>query len=334
MSMRIAVIGAGSWGTTLADLLVRNGHEVRIWARETEVVESITADHVNEIFLPGRPLAPDLVASGNLADVVPGADLIVSAPPSHAVRTMGTQVAALLGAATPTVVSVSKGLEPGTHRTMTDVLQELMPDAAVVALSGPSFAQEVHDARPTAVVAAAIDPVAAERAQQAFSNRYFRVYTSSDLTGVQLGGALKNVVAIAAGLLDGLELGHNPRAALLTRGLAETARLGEALGADPLTFAGLAGMGDLILTATGSLSRNRTLGMELARGRTLAEIMAERQTVAEGVNTAKVATELATDTGVELPIASEVAQILFDDKKPQDAVQDLMERELKAERWR
>ncbi len=332
--MRIAVVGAGSWGTTLADMLVRNGHDVRLWAREAQVVESIRKNRVNSVFLPDCPLQEGIQPFEDIGEVVTGAEMVVSAAPSHAVRAVGKETAVAIGEETPTVVSVSKGLEPGTHHTMTHVLEELVPHCGVVALSGPSFAQEVFRERPTAVVAASQDMVAAERAQQTFSNSYFRVYTSSDALGVQLGGALKNVVAIAAGVLDGLELGSNPRAALITRGLAESSRLGEELGADPHTFAGLAGMGDLILTATGALSRNRSLGLELAKGRTLDEVLAERRTVAEGVNTARAAVELAHLTGVELPIATQVEQLLFHGKMPQEAIRDLMGRQLKSERWR
>ncbi len=334
MSLRIGVVGAGSWGTTLADLLARNGHDVKLWAREPEVVESIRKDRVNAVFLPDSRLEDGIEALGDIGDVVSGVELVVSAPPSHVVREIGQKIAAAVGNQTPTVVSVSKGLEPGTHYTMTHVLEELMPQCGVVALSGPSFAQEVYRGLPTALVAASPNIVAAETTQRVFSNKYFRVYTSPDALGVQLGGALKNVVAIAAGVLDGLNLGSNPRAALITRGLAETSRLGEELGADPHTFAGLAGMGDLILTATGALSRNRTLGIELAKGRALVEILAERQTVAEGINTARVAVELGEITGVELPIASEVEHVLFHGKSSHEALRDLMERELKAERWR
>ena len=232
------------------------------------------------------------------------------------------------------VVSVSKGLEPRTLATLTEVLEETLPTCSAAALSGPSFAQEVYQHQPTAVVAASRDPHAAEIVQQAFSTNYFRVYTSRDVVGVQLGGALKNVIAIASGMLEGMGLGSNPRAALITRGLAEIARLGEALGADSTTFAGLAGMGDLVLTATGQLSRNRSLGAELGRGRTLAEILSGRRTVAEGVTTAQAAVELGRRAGVELPIATEVARILFEGKPPRQAIQDLMERELKAEQWR
>ena len=332
--MRIGVVGAGSWGTTLADMLVRNGHDVRLWAREAQVVESIRKNRVNSVFLPDCPLQEGVQPFEDIGDVVTGAEMVVSAAPSHAVRAVGREMALAIGDGTPTVVSVSKGLEPRTHHTMTHVLEELLPQCGVVALSGPSFAREVFRARPTAVVVASHDVVAAERAQRTFSNSYFRVYTSPDALGVQLGGALKNVVAIAAGVLDGLDLGNNPRAALITRGLAESSRLGEELGADPHTFAGLAGMGDLILTATGALSRNRSLGLELAKGRALDEVLAERQTVAEGVNTARAAVELAHLTGVELPIATQVEQLLFHGKVPQEAIRDLMGRELKSERWR
>ncbi|MBI4420536.1 MAG: NAD(P)-dependent glycerol-3-phosphate dehydrogenase [Gemmatimonadetes bacterium] len=334
MTMHVAVIGAGSWGTTLADMLARGGHEVVLWARETEVVESIRREHVNHLFLPGCQLAPTLQVQGDIGDAVPGAQLILMVTPSHATRSATSDVARAVKDARPVAVSASKGLEPNTLHVLTDVLEEALPDCPVAALSGPSFAQEVYQRQPTAVVAASADPKAAETVQQVFSNSYFRVYTSRDVLGVQLGGALKNVVAIACGILEGMGLGYNPRAALITRGLAEMARLGEALGADPLTFAGLAGMGDLVLTATGALSRNRSLGVELGKGRTLAEILAERRTVAEGVTTAQVSVDLARRTGVELPIAAEVARVLFEGKAPRQAIRDLMERELKAEQWR
>jgi len=332
--MRVAVIGAGSWGTTLADLLARNGHTVRLWAREPEVVASIRDRHENTLFLPEARLDPALEVTGTVAEAVAGADLIVSAPPSHAVRPIAREVAGALGARRPLLVSVSKGLEPVTDQLLTHVLAEELPACEVVALSGPSFAREVFERQPTALVAAALHPAAAAAAQQAFSNSRFRVYTSGDLVGVQLGGALKNVIALAAGILVGLGLGFNTQAALITRGLAEMARLGSAMGADPMTFAGLAGMGDLLLTATGTLSRNRSLGIELAQGRRLSDILAERRSVAEGVQTARTAVDLAERHGVELPIAREVTRVLFEDKTPRQAIQDLMERTLKAEQWR
>ncbi|HXV86361.1 MAG TPA: NAD(P)H-dependent glycerol-3-phosphate dehydrogenase [Gemmatimonadales bacterium] len=331
--MNVAVVGAGSWGTTLADHLARLGHRVRIWAREAEVVDGINRAHLNPVFLPESPLPASLEASGDIRAVVTDAEMVVCVTPSHAMRRLAGEICAATSA-DPLVVSASKGLEPETLDTMTAVLQDVMPSSSIVALSGPSFAQEVYARQPTAVVAASEDAGAAERAQHTFSSPHFRVYTSSDVLGVQLGGALKNVIAIAAGILEGMGLGHNTRAALITRGLAEMIRLGEALGADPQTFAGLAGMGDLILTATGGLSRNRSLGVEIGRGRTAAEILAERRTVAEGVGTAQAAVELGRRAGVELPIAGEVARILFEHKDPRRAMADLMERDLKAERWR
>lgn len=332
--MRIAVVGGGSWGTTLADLLARKGDDVVVWAREPEVVESITREHVNAVFLPGASLAPTVRATGDLAAAVRGAEVVVSAAPSHAVRAvMGQAARALSGR--PLVVSVSKGLEPDRLTTMSSVLREQLGDGAPIAvLSGPSFAQEVFERQPTAVVAAAPDEELARRAQRVFSSGHFRVYSATDVLGVELGGALKNVIALAAGIVEGLGLGHNPRAALITRGLAEITRLGVALGAQPLTFAGLAGMGDLILTATGQLSRNRTLGVEIGRGKSLEQALAGKKSVAEGVNTARSAVALAERHGVELPIAREVSEILFRGKAPRQAIADLMERELKAEQWR
>ncbi len=331
---RVAVVGGGAWGTALADLLARKGDAVTLWAREPEVVESVNREHLNHVFLPNAPLAPGLAATGDLAAAVRGADVVVSSAPSFAVRDTMSRAARAVGKGT-LVVSVSKGLEPERLTTLCCVLAELLPPGtSLAALSGPSFAQEVYQRQPTAVVAAARDHAVAQRVQQVFSCGYFRVYSATDVTGVELGGALKNVIALAAGILDGLGLGHNTRAALLTRGLAEITRLGTALGADPATFAGLAGMGDLILTATAMLSRNYTLGVELGRGKGLAEALAGRTSVAEGVNTARAAVTLAERHGVELPIAREVAAVLFEDKPPRRAIADLMERELKAEQWR
>jgi glycerol-3-phosphate dehydrogenase (NAD(P)+) len=332
--MKIAVVGAGSWGTTLADLLARNDHDVRLWAREPEVVASINQRRENELFLPGAPLADRLEARSTVAEAVREAELVVSAPPSYAVRDLAAEIAGGVDGHRVTVASVSKGLEPRTHLLLSDVLAGALPGCPIVALSGPTFAREVYQHHPSALVAASRDRDAAERVQEVFSNGYFRVYTSDDVVGVQLGGALKNVIAVAAGILVGLELGHNSQAALITRGLAEMARLGTKMGADPLTFAGLAGLGDLILTATGELSRNRSLGIELGQGRALKDILAERRTVAEGVNTVRAAVELAEREGVELPIAREVQCILFEGKDPRQAVSALMERALKPEMWR
>jgi glycerol-3-phosphate dehydrogenase (NAD(P)+) len=328
------VVGGGAWGTVLADLLARKGAEVVLWAREPEVVDGVNREHVNHLFLPNAPLAPALRAEGDLQAAVRGAALVVSAAPSHAVRPVMVQVGPCL-ARDALVVSVSKGLEAGSEKTMSEVLAEVLPAGTpVTVVSGPSFAQEVYQQQPTAVVAAARDEALARRAQQALSSRYFRVYSHTDVLGVELAGALKNVIALAAGIVEGLGLGFNPRAALVTRGLAEITRLGVRRGADPMTFAGLAGMGDLILTATGTLSRNRTLGVELGRGRSLAEALAGKHSVAEGVDTARSAVTLGERHGVELPIAREVVAVLFHGKSPRQAVTDLMERDLKAEQWR
>jgi glycerol-3-phosphate dehydrogenase (NAD(P)+) len=330
---RIAVVGGGAWGTALADLLARKGDDVTLWAREPEVVESINHGHVNTMFLPGAALAPALRAVADLAAAVRGAEVIVSAAPSHAVRPVMMQVATALHGTPPLVVSASKGLDPDRLERPSSVLTEVLRGAPVAVLSGPSFALEVFQGQPTAVVAAAADHAVAQRAQRVFSTGYFRVYSHTDVVGVELGGALKNVIALAAGILEGLGLGYNTRAALITRGLAEITRLGVALGAHPMTFAGLAGMGDLILTATGALSRNRALGVALGEGKTLEQALAGKPAVVEGVNTARTAVALGERHGIELPIAREVANVLFENKAPRQAVTDLMERELKAEQW-
>jgi len=330
---RAAVIGAGSWGTTLANLLCDRGETVALWAYEPEVAEEINRRHRNDLFLPDAPLLPALRATTDIGDALAGAELVVSAAPSHAVRRVMAGAAPRLGAGV-VVVSASKGLEPDTHKRMTEVLAEVLPaGTAIAALSGPTFSREVYERQPTAAVSASASADTAQRAQAAISAPYFRLYTNDDVVGVELAGALKNVVAIAAGILDGLGMGNNTRAALITRGLAEIARLGAALGARPATFAGLAGMGDLLMTATGPLSRNRSLGIEIGKGRTLEEVQARRLSVAEGVGTARAAVALAAQVKVELPIAQEVARVLFEQKPARQAIGDLMERSLKSETW-
>jgi glycerol-3-phosphate dehydrogenase (NAD(P)+) len=330
---RIAVLGAGSWGTTLADLLARKGHDTRLWAYEAEVVEAINARHENPVFLPNAPLAESLRAFGDPVDAVGGADVVLSVSPSHVVRSVLRRVAGAVRPGT-LLVSATKGLDPDTLALMSQVAAEELPAVRFVALSGPSFAREVYERRPTAVVASSTEAAAAEEAQQVFATSRFRVYSNTDVVGVELGGTLKNVIAIAAGMLDGLELGNNARAALLTRGLAEIARLGVALGASPVTFAGLAGMGDLILTATGDLSRNRALGIAVAKGETYERYRERHRTVAEGANASRAATALGRRLGVELPISEQVCAILFEQRPPADAIGALMERTLKAEQWR
>jgi glycerol-3-phosphate dehydrogenase (NAD(P)+) len=329
---RIGVLGAGSWGTTLADLLARQGHEVVLWALEPEVVEQVNTGRVNQLFLPDCPLAPTLTADADARRVAAGRDLVLSVVPSHVWGTVLGGVADVIGPG-GLLVSATKGLETGTLRRMSEVAADVVPQARYVVLSGPSFAREVYQRQPTAIVAASADPEAAQVTQATFSCSHFRVYSHHDVAGVELGGALKNVIAIAAGILEGLGLGHNPKAALITRGLAEMTRLGVAFGAEPRTFAGLAGLGDLVLTATGDLSRNRSLGIALGRGQSLSDYVAAHRTVAEGVNATQAALALAARAGVELPIADRLADILFAGKPPRQAIGELMERTLKAEQW-
>lgn len=325
-----AVIGAGAWGTALADLLGRNGHPVRLWAREPDVVASIASHKENGRFLAGVRLSDRIQPTGDVREAVRGAVLVVWAVPSEHLRTVVRAVA--IDVDPDAVLAVaSKGIEPGTLRLMTDVVADEITGASVVALSGPSFAAEVAARQPTAVVAASLDELAAGVVQQAFASRQFRVYTHDDVIGVELAGALKNVMAVASGISDGLGLGFNSRAALITRGLAEMTRLGVALGAQAATFAGLAGLGDLVLTCTGPLSRNRSLGVEIGQGATLAQALAARETVAEGVVTARSALALAERAGVDMPIVRAVNRVLYEARPAREAIAELMERELRAE---
>jgi len=325
--MRASVVGAGAWGTALANVLAQNGHEVTVWAHEPDVVQDINDVHENRAFLAGCPLDGRVRATSDAREAVDGAALIVVAAPSPHVRAVIRPITPRAG----TVVAVaSKGIEHGTLALMTDVVAEEW-DAQVVALSGPSFAAEVASRQPTAVVAASADGSPAQRVQDWFSNDVFRVYTNADVVGVELGGALKNVMAVATGIAEGLAYGFNTRAALITRGLAEMARLGAALGASPATFAGLAGMGDLVLTCTGSLSRNRAVGVAIGQGMRLEDALAGKSTVAEGVNTTESASALAARHGVEMPIVEMVRRVLFERYDARRAVAELMTRDLRAE---
>ncbi|WP_298434282.1 NAD(P)H-dependent glycerol-3-phosphate dehydrogenase [Geobacter sp.] len=334
MGGKIGVIGAGSWGTTLANLLAKKGLEVTLWAYEPELVAEMREHRVNAVFLPGIALAPRLAFTNSLEEAVAGKELILLASPSQVMRGVLRQLAPLLRSGV-TLVNASKGIELDTLMTIDQVCAEVLPSEIAgrfAVLSGPSFAREVAREMPTAVVAAAADPAVASFVQRVFATPYFRVYTNADVVGVEIGGSLKNVIAVAAGISDGLGLGHNTRAALITRGLAEMTRLGVAMGADPATFAGLAGMGDLVLTCTGDLSRNRTVGMKLGQGMRLAEILGEMRMVAEGVKTAESAWRLAARLGVEMPITEKVHQVLYEDKPARQAVLELMTRDPKAER--
>lgn len=333
MKAAVGVVGAGSWGTALANLLATHDRAVRLWAHDASLAAEMARTRRNAKYLPGVPLADGVAPTADLAAAVDGAPLVVSVSPSHVVREV-------VGAAGPhlargtTVVSASKGIENDTLLRMTEVLAEVVPDdreARFAVLSGPSFAVEVARGLPTAVTVAAGDEEVAESVRVAFATPRFRVYTSSDVIGVELGGAVKNVIAIAVGIADGLEFGTNARAALVTRGLAEISRLGMALGGERLTFMGLAGLGDLVLTCTGDLSRNRTVGLRLGRGETLDEILADMEMVAEGVRTTRSVRDLAARTGVEMPIAGQVHEILYDSKDPRVVVEELMTREFKPE---
>ncbi len=333
MQEKIGVIGAGSWGTTLADLLAKKGHAVTLWAYEPELVSEMAATGINGIFLPGIRLSPGLRFTNSLEEAVAGKALLLFAVPSQLVRGVIGSVLPFIPA-DAVIVSASKGIELDSLMTVSQIYQELIPPALFgrfSVLSGPSFAREVAQDMPTAVVAAAAEADVARRVQEIFTTPFFRVYTNTDIVGVELGGAIKNVIALAAGISDGLGFGNNTRAALITRGLAEMTRLGRAMGARGETFAGLAGMGDLVLTCTGDLSRNRTVGMKLGKGMRLEEILAEMRMVAEGVKTAESARSLARKLGVDMPITEKVYSVLYDDKPAREAVVELMMRDLKAE---
>lgn len=328
--MQCAVVGAGAWGTALGDLLACNGHTVRIWALEPDVVRSINQRHENPVFLPGFQLAESLVATRDHRETLSGAQLVVYATPSQHLRSIARAGRDHV-AKTAVLAVASKGIEQTTLALMSDAVADEVEDRPVVAISGPSFAAEVAARQPTAIVAASLDGDAALIVQDALSSSTFRVYTHDDLTGVELGGALKNVMAVATGIVEGVGLGANSRAALITRGLAEMTRLGVALGAQASTFAGLAGIGDLVLTCTGALSRNRAVGVEVGKGKTLDEALAGKPTVAEGVTTTKSALALSQREGVEMPIVAMVHRILFDGHSARSAVPELMARELRAE---
>jgi len=330
----IAVVGAGSWGTALAGCLARRGLPVRLWAYEPEVAAAINEQHENPVFLSGFRLPESLTATNDGAEALHGATLVLSVVPSHVVRSVWTSLEPHLPA-DAVLVSASKGIEGGTCQLMNAVLDDVIPDlgaARFACLSGPSFAREVIQDKPCAVVVASADEDTARRVQVCMSGPTFRIYTTDDVVGTEMGGALKNVVAIAVGASDGLELGLNARAALITRGLAEITRVAVAAGANPLTLAGLAGVGDLVLTCTGALSRNRFVGEELGKGRSLGEILEGMRMVAEGVRTTRSAKELNRRLGVEMPITDQVHRMLYEDLPPAEATAGLLSRSLKSER--
>ena len=333
---RIAVIGAGAWGTALADLFSEIGHEVMLWVFEADLCSRMASHRENDVYLPGIALHENLRFTSDLAEAASaGQDILVSVMPSHVVRGVWTKLAPSIHEET-LIASATKGVEEKTLRLPTRVISECIHEAggerrALACLSGPTFARELAERKPTAITTASDDSGAAGVIQGELSAPHFRIYTGADPIGVQLGGALKNVIALAAGIADGMELGLNARAALIVRGLAEIGRLGVAMGGKLETFAGLAGMGDLVLTCTGDLSRNRTVGVRLGKGESLQKILESMTAVAEGVSTAPAAVGLADKFGVEMPICREVHAILFEGRNPEDAVRALMSRPLKAE---
>jgi len=333
MYKSIGVIGAGSWGTTLADMLAKKGHKVTLWAYEQELVAEMESRHENSIYLKDITLSGNLAFTGSLESAVSNKELLLFVVPSQVLRKVVKEAIPFISG-NALIVSASKGIEVGTLKLVSQIYEELLPPElfrCFSVLSGPSFAREVAMEMPTAVVVAAEDIRVAKGVQDVFNCRFFRVYTNRDVIGVELGGAVKNVIAIAAGIADGLGFGYNTRAALITRGLAEITRLGLALGANGETFAGLAGMGDLVLTCTGDLSRNRTVGIQLGQGKTLAQILSEMRMVAEGVKTTESTCLLAGKLGVDMPIAFKVNEILYNERPAKAAVLELMSRDLKAE---
>ena len=331
--MKIGVIGAGAWGTALANLLAEKGFVVDLWVFEKEVCAEILQSRENKVFLPGIHLSPNIRPSNDLDKVAASKDMLLLVVPSHVFRSVAVKLVHHPTEKT-LIVSATKGIENETHLTMSSILRQLLPQrlyGQIGVLSGPSFAREVAQKTPTAVTVAARNAEVARKVQTTFATHYFRVYTSYDVIGVELGGAVKNVIAIAAGISDGLGLGYNTRAALITRGITEIQRLGIRLGADPKTFMGLTGIGDLVLTCTGKLSRNWTVGHKLGHGMKLETILSEMRTVAEGIKTTRSVYNMSRNVGVELPIAEQVYRMLYEDVDPPEALRILMSRDLKQE---
>lgn len=328
----IAVLGGGSWGTTLADMLCRKGLQTRLWVREKDLVREIKARLENSWYLPGIKLSSKLLVSDDPGAVIQGSDCVLVVIPCQYMRSILESFKDYFPDS-PIVICASKGVELATLKPQSSVINEALsgknPRYAV--LSGPSFAGEVSRRLPTAVSLGCQDMSLGKTLQDVMSTEFFRVYANPDFRGVELGGALKNIMAVAAGISDGLEFGHDARAALITRGLVEMSRFGKALGGREKTFMGLSGMGDLVLTCTGDLSRNRQVGLELGRGKSLDNILAEKKTVAEGVKTTESVYRLSREMGVEMPITEQVYNVLFENKDPGSAVVRLMTRELKTE---
>jgi glycerol-3-phosphate dehydrogenase (NAD(P)+) len=330
---RVAVLGGGAWGSVLAALAARHGHDVALWEVDAAAAELLARDRTSGRAVPGFKLPADVAVSTDIGASVAGREVVVVAVPSASVvSALRAAAAATAGAPAPAIVCASKGLDPERGATMAEMIAAAWPGARVGVLSGPSFAAEIARGLPAALVVASNDPAVGAAVQSCFGGDRLRIYTSTDVAGVCVGGALKNVIAIAVGCCDGLGFGDNARAALITRGLAEMGRLAERLGGHAMTLAGLAGLGDLVLTCTGDLSRNRQVGLALARGDALAEILARLGHIAEGVGTARIARDLAERLSVDMPITREVAAVLHDGKPPRAAVNDLLARDTGAER--
>lgn len=324
MQLRVTVLGAGSFGTTMAHLLTQNTPTL-LWCRRSGIADEVNRDHRNERYLPGYAIAPALRATASLEEAVREADVLVMGVPSHGMRSVLEEVSKTIRPWVP-IVSLAKGLEPGSHLRMTEVIREVLPEHRAGALSGPNLAKEIMAGFAAASVIAVEDPELAKQLQGIFNCGVFRVYTNRDVIGCELGGALKNVIAIATGMGDGLGVGDNTRSAVITRGLAELTRLGVAMGGEPATFAGLAGIGDLVATCTSSQSRNRHVGEQLGRGKTIEEISKEMNQVAEGVKTTAVAMELAERYSIDLPIAREVYGVLYEGRTAEEAYRGLTRR--------
>ena len=327
---KAGVIGSGSWGTALARVLSKNGHEVTLWSRREEESRMLREERENKSKLPGVKLPDDILCTTDLEQTVEGKDILVLATASPSIRSMAKKMAPYV-AAGQLIVDVSKGIEESTLMILTDVIAQEIPQCRAAVLSGPSHAEEVGRDIPTTVVAGAKDRETAEYIQNLFMNKVFRVYTSPDMLGIELGGALKNVIALAAGAADGLGCGDNTKAALITRGIAEMSRLGVAMGGHIETINGLTGIGDLIVTCASMHSRNRRAGILIGQGKTMQEAMDEVKMVVEGVNSAKAAKTLAEKYGIDMPIVQEVNQVLFEDKPAREALADLMLRDKKIE---
>lgn len=330
---KIVVIGAGSWGTSIAILLSEKGHDVNLWVYENDLSERMIRSRVNDLYFPDFKIPDSLKITSSLEDALKGNDVVVSVVPSHVLRKVLEDMSPFLSE-NAVIVSCTKGIENDTLMTPSGIMKDVLPKGLhkrLAFLSGPSFAVEVARKLPTAVSVSSYDKDIGLRVQTIFNTPYFRVYTNPDVIGVELGGALKNVIAIASGVSDGLKYGHSTKAALITRGLREISRLGVTLGANPLTFSGLSGLGDLVLTCTGKLSRNRTVGYKLGQGMKLKDILSEMKMVAEGIKTTRSAFELSRKNNVEMPITEQVYKLLYEDEDPTNVVKYLMSRGLKDE---